>query len=162
MYNLWITLGLWIKLCTGYPQVIHRLSTGAIKVIHRFIHKVLRRPQKPVTGFYTWGILGYQQRFLRVFTLWGLTSVWTYVGPYSWHSCCYVSLLYDARMRLARNDKSGQESKRVKYLRFTSGLICSLLHTWRDGDPTPPRKVKHHGKSNNLKNPRPFSHHSQA
>ena len=26
-----------------------------------------------------------------------------------------------------------------EYLRFTTEVICSLLHTWRDGDPMPPQ-----------------------
>ena len=41
----------------------------------------LRRPRKPVTEFYTWGMLGHQLKFLRVFALWVLTSVCAYVEP---------------------------------------------------------------------------------
>jgi hypothetical protein len=41
----------------------------------------LRGRRIAVTGFYTWGMLGHQLKFFRVFALWGLTSVWTYVEP---------------------------------------------------------------------------------
>ena len=34
-----------------------------------------------VTGFYTWGMLGHQLKFLRVFAFWGLTSACAYVEP---------------------------------------------------------------------------------